>query len=238
MIGGSFATFGALALLVVVGLLSIARVDRPQAVFLGIVLFLPLGSVLVINFTLKPIFIDRLFAWMTPLLALTAAHGLVALWAGRRSLAIGLAAILLAGNVLTTMRWLAYTPEPWRDMIDAIALRQRPGDVVVAAPNELTAPIHYYATRQDHFPRVVYAPGPFPLVDPARRYITNLGAPAIEPEDGMDLAKKITGAKRIWVLSRNLPLFDKDKVVHGVLKHNRREVFAEESGGVLLQLYE
>ena len=215
--GGSDSTLAGFGALMLAGLALTWKRCRPQALFIAIVLLLPLSVVLAFSFLVKPIFIDRLFEWMTPLAMLAAAIGAVAAlpacaW---RAAAI----VVVTGLSLKGTYWLYGTQrEDWRGIVQAIERQARPGDLVVIVPNELSVPLAYYA-RDPAFPQVLVLPGPFPALGLPRQYVANLGAPRIEPEDIATLRASLASHGRVWYIDRLADIYDVDDSV-------RREIAA------------
>jgi len=218
--GGSDSTLACFGVLMLAGLAAAWRRCRPQALFVAVVLLLPLSAVLAFSFLVKPIFIDRLFEWMTPLAMLVAAIGAVAALPARASRAWRVAAIAVTvGLSVKATYWLfAWQREDWRGIVKAIERQARPGDLVVVVPNELSVPLAYYA-RDPAFPEVLCLPGPFPAQGLPRVYVANLGAPRIAPEDIATLRARLATHGRVWYIDRLADLYDVDDSV-------RREIAA------------
>jgi len=218
--GGSDSTLACFGVLMLAGLVAAWRRCRPQALFVLVVLLLPLSAVLAFSFLVKPIFIDRLFEWMTPLAMVVAAIGAVAALPSRASPAWRVAAIAITvGLSLKATYWLlAWQREDWRGIVQAIERQARPGDLVVVVPNELSVPLAYYA-RGPAFPELLCLPGPFPALDLPRVYVANLGAPRIAPEDIAALRARLATHGRVWYIDRLADLYDVDDSV-------RREIAA------------
>ncbi|MFL6628632.1 MAG: glycosyltransferase family 39 protein [Vitreoscilla sp.] len=218
--GGSDSTLACFGVLMLAGLATAWRRCRPQALFVAVVLLLPLSAVLAFSFLVKPIFIDRLFEWMTPLAMLVAAIGAVAALPARASAAWRVVAIAITvGLSLKATYWLfAWQREDWRGIVQAIERQARPGDLVVVVPNELSVPLAYYA-RDPAFPDLLCLPAPFPAQGLQRVYVANLGAPRIAPEDIATLRARLATHGRVWYIDRLADLYDVDDSV-------RREIAA------------
>jgi uncharacterized membrane protein len=233
--GGGFAV-APVVVGMALGFRRLWAIDRPAAIFVAVTLSLPLALVLATHFLIKPIFIDRLFAWMTPACAVVTTIGLADLAARRRGLTIATALLIVLSNAATIIVGKP-VKEPWREIAATIARARKPGDRILAAPNEVFAPLAYYSPDQGDLPPIVYAPGPFPLRDATRRYVTNLGAPAIEASDAPALQKAIDGAERVWLIERKAELFDPGGVVRQVVSEGRALAFSAQEGDILVELH-
>lgn len=233
--GGGFAV-PALLVGLALGFRRLAAVSKPITAFAAITLLLPLGLMLAVHFLVKPVFIDRLFAWMTPGCLVIAVIGLRDLAARSRGLALAAVVMIAAGSLVTIIGGKP-VKEPWRDIVAMMARERKPGDVILAAPNEIFAPLSYYAPALQDLPRIVYAPGPFPLRDVRRRYITNFGAPVIAPSDALALHKAIDGAERVWLIERKAELFDPGGVVRRVVSEGRSAALSAQDGDILVELH-
>jgi hypothetical protein len=233
--GGGFAVPAVLVGLAL-GFRRLAAISRPITAFAAITLFLPLALMLGVHFVVKPVFIDRLFAWMAPGCLVIAVIGLKDLSARSRGLALAAVVMIAAGSLMTVIGGKP-VKEPWRDIVAMIARESKAEDVILAAPNEVLAPLSYYASGAKAFPRIVYAPGPFPLRDATRRYVTNLGAPVIEAKDAPALQKAIDGAERVWLIERKAELFDPGGVVRQVVSEGRGAAFSAQDGDILVELH-
>jgi len=215
--GGNEGTLAAFGTLIVAGLAVAWRRCRPQALFMLVVLLLPLAAVLAVSFLVKPIFIDRLFEWLTPLSMVAAAIGAVAALRWRVPGVVAIA-IVVGLSLKGTYWFYGWKREDWRGIVQAIERQARPGDLVVVVPNELSVPLAYYA-RSPAFPEVLYLPGPFPALGLEREYVANLGAPRIAPEDIVTLRASLAAHGRVWYIDRVTAAYDPDDSV-------RREIAA------------
>lgn len=215
--GGSDSTLACFGALMLAGLAAAWRRCRPQALFIAVVLLLPLALVLAFSFLVKPIFIDRLFEWMTPPAMIVAALGATAALR-RRFWRVAAIAVTVAVSLKATYWFYAWQREDWRGIVQAIERQARPGDLVVVVPNELSVPLAYYA-RAPAFPEVLCLPGPFPATGLPRVYVANLGAPRIAPEDIATLRARLAAPGRVWYIDRLADLYDVDDSV-------RREIAA------------
>ncbi len=221
------------------GAWALWRRDRPLTALLSITLMLPLCLVLAVSFTVKPIYIDRLFSWMAPPLMVFVACCVVAVTTSVPVRAV-ICAILLASSLQVVIAGYAEEPmDNFRALSREIMAQAKPGDAVIVVPNELSVGFEYYAGVPD-FPPVTYVPGPFPYLSPAggRRYVANLGAPAIELADIDGLERKLGNPGRIWLVTRGIGIYDPDGSVRRVVA-SRGTLVAEFHFGIIeASLYE
>lgn len=211
LIAGGRIAFFPVAAAAAFGLAALWRADRPLGMHVTAILFLPLTSVLAISFAVKPIFIDRLFEWMTPL-----AMALVSLAIVRGSLSPTIRAGLAATIIILSLAIPSHLNtrlEDWRGQLNAIAADAEPGDLVIATPAEITPAIHYYTKNLASFPDILHVPGPFPFRVAGREYIGNLGSPKIEPADVIPVRDALQSHKRVWLVQREPLLYDPDRIV-------------------------
>jgi hypothetical protein len=217
------------------GLLALRRRHGPAALHLALVLMVPLGAMLAIHFTFRPIFIDRLFIWMTPAVTALAAIGLLhGMLAGRVRLVVTL--LIFGFSLATGVDRPA--SEDWRGLVATIASSAQPGDRVIALPAEIDPAIGYYAGRQPDFPQVLYVPGPFPHREPGRVYVGNLGAPRIEPEDAARLKPALAKPGRIWLVSRREDRYDPQALIRGAIAESRRSIGRSTGSAITVELFE
>ena len=206
-------------LAIVSGLVVLWRRFRPEAIFVSTVLFLPLATTLAVTFLIRPIFIDRLFEWMTPLAMFVSATGIVLTVRSRA--ARGMAVLLLVGlGLKATSAFYRWSEEDWRAILGKISRERLPGDVVVTVPNELNVLVLYY-TRPDAFPGTLYLPAPFPALGWDRDYVGNLGAPAIDPRDVATEHQALAHAGRVWLIERAAQGFDPRDTVRSEIASGR-----------------
>jgi hypothetical protein len=171
---------------------------------LAILTFAPIAMAAYSYFA-RPIFLPRLFAWLAPLVMALLALGVFAL---RPALRKPAAALVAAASILSIIRYYATPTENWREMLAALAAKAQPGDLVVALPNEVQLPIHYYRSASAMPARIVYLPAPFPAPGLARRYVGNMGAPAVDASDVARLAAVLPRYPRVWLIERHPELYD------------------------------
>jgi len=127
--------------------------------------------------------------------------------------------------------------ENWREMLSALAQESRPGDLVLAFPNEIQMPVTYYMPA-GRGPSVTYLPGPFPALGLERRYTGNSGAPNIAPEDIERLRTLLPRYRRVWLVERLANLYDPDDLVMKELGSRYRLVKKIDGIGAVIRLYE
>ncbi len=227
------------AILAAIGWFALWRVDRPTALNLLVVLFLPLSMVLAISFTVKPIYISRLFEWLAPLAMLLVAVGIVGVWKNAAVKAFVLAGFL-ALSAMDVARGYTHIVEDPRRMAEDIAAVAQAGDVVVAAPSELSVELIYYAEGRLGFPPIVYVPGPFPVRDEngGRTFVSNLGAPVVTTDDVRKMAAEIRSYRRVWLITRSEGLYDPDELVRAELSSSKRATQTGNYFGTTVTLFE
>jgi hypothetical protein len=185
------------------------------------------------SWAVKPIFIPRLFEWQAPLVMALLALGVFALPARARALAVGMVVVLSAGAISDLH---AGPAENWRELFARIKAGARPGDLVLGVPNEIGVPAHYYF-KQGAAP-VRYLPAPFPALDLARRYPSNLGAPPVAPADITRLHALLPAYRRVWLVERHADLYDPGRIVAAALARHYRPVQVIHGNGALITLFE
>ncbi|WP_246697307.1 hypothetical protein [Rhizobium sp. G21] len=102
VIGGNWLALCLTAALLLVGMFRLAQAAPRQATIAGVTLVLPLYALLAVSFSVKPIYIQRLFDWMVPLALLVVAYGVVSL-PGRIWIKSALAALVIGLSVERTI---------------------------------------------------------------------------------------------------------------------------------------
>lgn len=209
--------------LLLYGLLRFFRCAPLLALVATTVLLVPLYSVLALSFTVKPIYIQRLFAWMVPTGLVIIALGIVSAtpWKLVRLL-LGLAVIGLA-----TLRAIEDYDRPiddWKAIVAEIARNARPGDVVIAVPAEGSIAVDYYASRHSSFPPIVCVPGCYPQRDLPRTYMSNFGAPVIIPADAAIVDRALATHGRVWLVQVSISLYDPKAIVRSRIAAARKFV--------------
>lgn len=228
-------------LLGLAGFVTLWRSERVLSVHLMTILLLPLAFILSVNYLVKAIFIDRLFEWMTPAVMAFVAVGVIV---GLRRVAlrkwVTLAVIVL--SLVSVYRYYVYPTENWRGWLNFIASNARPGDLVIALPNEIDLPISYYAGQRTSFPDVLFIPGPFPALGLNRRYIANLGAPAIVPADKELVNSALHSHHRVWLIERKekgkIDEYDPQELIRTQILSSRKFVGVYGSGSIWIELFD
>lgn len=195
------------ALLVLSGFVWLWRRSRAHFWLMLCTMALPVLALAGYSWLVKPVFLSRLFLWLGPAGMVLATLGVTALPARVRAPAV---AAMLALSMIAVLGFYRSRTEGWRDLLSGFARDDRPGDLVLAFPNEVQMPLAYYLPRG---PAVVYLPGPFPALGLARRYVSNPGAPAIAPGDVARLRALLPGHARVWLIERRAELYDPDGLV-------------------------
>jgi hypothetical protein len=220
------------ALLVLLGFASLWKRSRAHFWMLACVLALPILALATYSWLVKPVFLSRLFLWLGPLGMVLAAAGVARLPRRWRLPAVVAVLALSAYSVLGFYR---SQTEDWRGLLTGLARDARPGDLVLAFPNEVQMPVAYYMRAG---PEVTYLPAPFPARGLARRYVSNAGAPAIAPEDAARLRTQLAGHARVWLIERRADLYDPDNLVVNELGRGYRLVRKFEGDGANITLYQ
>jgi hypothetical protein len=226
------------SLLVMVGFAKLWRLDRASALHVAIALLLPLFIVLLYSYLRTPIFIDRLFEWAAPSVMALAAVGVIV---GLRQEALRPWAALLVVSLCLTATYLYYKvpTENWRAVIGYIAANAKPGDIVIASPSEVDAPLRYYAGRNANFPDILHMPAPFPAVGMAgRTYVSNLGAPAIVDADREVVHAALQTHRRVWLIEVRPDLYDPHAVVRTEILSSRSLIATPIQGPASMSLFE
>jgi mannosyltransferase len=198
--------------LLALGLFRLGRCSPALAIAVAAILFLPLFTVLAVTFAVKPIYIQRLFAWTVPLGLVVIAFAI--LTATRRKWPRLILAVLVAGvAAASSIRDFDRPTDDWKAIVNEIARNARPGDVVIAAPAEGSIAIDYYARRQAHFPPIVCVPGCYPQRGLPRAYGSNLGAPKVVEADRQIVDQALKTHGRVWLVQVSVQLYDPKNIV-------------------------
>jgi uncharacterized membrane protein len=219
------------ALLVLLGFAWLWKRARAHFWLLACVLVLPILALAGYSYFVKPVFLSRLFLWLGPLGMVLAALGVVHLPPRWRLPAI---AVVLALSAYAVSGFYRSHTEDWRGMLAQVQRDSRPGDVVLAFPNEVQMPVTYYMKSG---PAVAYLPGPFPALHLPRTYTGNSGAPNIAPEDVARMRALTAGHPRVWLIERLANLYDPDGIVMKALASRYRLVKTIEGNGANIRLY-
>ncbi|WP_036169191.1 hypothetical protein [Massilia sp. 9096] len=220
------------ALLVLTGFMWLWRRSRAHFWLMLCTMALPVLALAGYSWLVKPVFLSRLFLWLGPAGMVLTALGVAALPARLRAPAV---AALLALSAIAVQGFYRSRTEGWRDLLQGFARDSRPGDLVLALPNEVQMPVAYYLP---HGPAVIYLPGAFPAMGLARRYVSNPGAPAIAPEDSARLRLLLPGHARVWLIERHAELYDPDGLVMRELGRRYRLTRRIEGDGANIWLFE
>lgn len=196
------------------------------------VLALPVAALAAYSWLVQPVFLSRLFLWLAPLGMLLAALGVAHIAPRWRAPAL---AALLALSGYAVLGYYRAPTEDWRGLLTRLQRDARPGDLVLALPNEVQMPAAYYLRRG---PPLHYLPAPFPAPGLARRYTGNAGAPNIAPADLAPLRALLADHRRIWLIERHADLYDPDGLVLRELGHRLRMVAKRTGNGANIYLYE
>jgi mannosyltransferase len=238
LIAGGDIPFPLVIAMLTVGLFLLWRIDRPLALLLTTILLLPMGFVLVINFAVKPLFIDRLFEWMVPLCLVVVSFGLFhAPYPARLRFGFGTLIVILSLISSLTLH-MKPRAENWRGLVQTIADNAQAGDVVIALSSEINPALRYYTRDRKTFPNVVLVPGAFPYRSPGRHYIGNLGAPKIEPSDRLLVRAALKNHKRVWLVSRAQFLYDPEDIVMKEIGAARKLIHVYQKDIITVALFE
>lgn len=209
--------------LLLYGLFRFFRCAPLLATVATVVLLVPLYAVLGLSFTVKPIYIQRLFAWMVPTGLAIMALGIVSAtpWRWVRIL-LGLAIIGLAAT--RTIDDYDRPIDDWKAIVAEIARNAQPGDVVITVPAEGSIAVDYYAGRYASFPPVVCVPGCYPQRDLPRTYMSNFGAPAIIRADAEIVERALATHRRVWLVQVSVSLYDPKSIVRSKIAAMRKFV--------------
>lgn len=210
------------------------RHARAHFWLLGCVMSLPILALAAYSHFVKSLFLSRLFEWLAPLGMVLLALGIHALRPRWRLPAVALVLLL---STWSTLAFYRSATENWRDMLAQLTHESRPGDLVLAFPNEVQMPVSYYATP-GRTPAFVYLPGPFPALGLARHYVGNAGAPGIAPPDVERLRTLVRDRRRVWLVVRLARRYDPGKLVQTELERRYRLVRQIDGNGALIRLYE
>jgi hypothetical protein len=224
-----------MALLGMLGLAFLWPRRRPFAVHLLAVLVAGPAAMGAYSYLVKPIFLPRLFEWMAaPMMALLAL-GVFALSPAWRKPA---AALIVALSAYALQAFYERTTEDWRAMLARLADATRPGDLILAVPNEVQMPATYYLERKAVPAPVVYLPAPFPALGLPRRYVSNLGAPAVNGDDVERVRLLLPRYKRVWLIERRIDLYDPRGSVRAAIAGQGRVVDVIRGSGATVTLFE
>jgi uncharacterized membrane protein len=220
------------ALLVLLGFAWLWKHARAHFWLAACVLVLPILLLASYSYVVKPVFLSRLFLWLGPLGMVSLALGIETLSARWRRPAV---AVVLALSAYAVLGFYRSHTENWREMLALVARDHRPGDVVLAFPNEVQMPVAYYMKTG---PAVAYVPGPFPALHLPRTYTGNAGAPNIAPDDVARIRALTAGHRRVWLIERLANLYDPGGIVMKELARRYRLIKTIDGNGANIRLYE
>jgi mannosyltransferase len=212
LLGDSWPALALAVALLALGLFRLARSAPAIALLVAATILIPLYVVLAVSFSVKPIYIQRLFAWMVPLGLLVIALGIIT--ATRRQwprLALMLVVVSLAAA--KSVEDYNRPIDDWKSIVVEIARNTRPGDVVITVPAEGSIAVDYYARRQAHFPPVVCVPGCYPQRNLPRPYGSNFGAPKLIAADAAIVERALKTHGRVWLVQVSVSLYDPTSIV-------------------------
>ncbi|MGI4862010.1 MAG: glycosyltransferase family 39 protein [Janthinobacterium lividum] len=208
--------------LCVIGCIALWRSVRYAAVFLLTALLLPYLLTIVISYTLRPIYIQRLFEWMCPEITVLAAIGLMVACKTVR-LRQGVLLLVVVLSLIQSALFLKAPSEDWHSTIDYIAAHAQPGDLLIISPNESQPAVEYYKRNMAHFPDMLEVPAAFPALGlKGRSYRANLGAPSISEADRPLLREAIAAHKRVWLIERGADEYDPSNIVKSEISAVRK----------------
>jgi hypothetical protein len=175
---------------------------------------------LAISFSVKPIYIQRLFAWMVPLTLLVIALGILTL-ARRRWIAAALALLTFATAATASIRDFSRPIDDWKAIVAEIARNAQPDDVVIGVAAEGSIAVSYYAGRQPHFPPLVCIPGCYPQRNLPRPYGSNFGAPKVIEADAALVDQALKAHGRVWLVQVSVALYDPNGIVRKAIAARR-----------------
>lgn len=222
------------AALVALAYVWLWRHARAHFWLLGCVMSLPILALAGYSWLVKPVFLSRLFEWLAPLGMVLLALGVYAL---RPRWRLPVVAAILALSAWSVNAFYHLQTENWREMMAQLTRESRPGDLVLAVPNEIQMPVVYYS-EAGRTPEVVYLPGPFPAVGLERRYVGNSAAPGLGQADVPVIRKLSEGRQRVWLIERSANLYDPEGLAVKELGARYRLVKQIDGVGALIRLYE
>ena len=218
------------------GAYRLFRCDPARALVVASLLLLPLYAALAVSFGLKPVYIQRLFAWMVPVGMLVIAVGIMAMpWKAIR-IVLGLAVLALAA--CRTIPDYDRPRDDWKLIAAEIASKAQPGDVVITVPAEGSIAVDYYARRHPDFPDIVCVPGCYPQRGLPRTYISNFGAPVIMPEDADIVDRALARYRRVWLVQVSISLYDPKGLVRSRIAASRKFVGYTGNSMAKVELFE
>jgi hypothetical protein len=234
MSGGQLMHYPVMAL-VLLAFAWLWKRSRPHFWQLAFTIALPILALGAYSYLVKPVFLSRLFEWMAPLTMVLAALGIASL---RPPWRLPVLALVLALSAWEVTSFYRSQTEDWRGMLAQLRHDARPGDLVLAFPNEVQMPVTYYMKAGPaRSLTIIYLPAPFPALGLARRYTSNAGAPNIVPGDAARVRALLPGHPRVWLIERRADLYDPTGIVMRELGSRYRLVRKTEGNGANIYLY-
>ena len=235
LIAGNIQSLCLIGCFGLLGVVLLWRRMRPLAVLLATILFLPWASMFLVSYFIKPIFLARLFEWMTPLVLGLAAFGILTGLAQPLARMAAVAAIVAFGASATYGYYRTPT-EDWRGIIGLVAEQSRPGDLIIGDGSEISLPFAYYGGGGRALPDQLFVPGSFPVLDRGRHGLS--ATPKVVEEDRHVVRSALADHKRVWLVERRSDLFDPDGIVAAEigLSHTPRQTLRQ--GEITVTLYE
>jgi 4-amino-4-deoxy-L-arabinose transferase-like glycosyltransferase len=224
-----------MALMGALALAYLWRRHRPLALHLLAVLMVAPGAMAAYSYLVKPIFLPRLFEWLAAPMMAVLALGVFALRPAWRKPA---AALIVALSAYALLALYGRKTENWREMLARLAAATRPGDLILAIPNEVQMPASYYLEPKAVPAPVVYLPAPFPALGLPRRYVGNLGAPAVNGDDVERVRSLLPQYRRVWLIERRGDLYDPRGAVYAAIAGRGRVVDVIDGSGATITLFE
>jgi uncharacterized membrane protein len=235
LVAGGNAPFVPVMGAALLGLCAIWRKLPASALAITVILVVPLYTVVGLGFAMKPIYINRLFEWMAPPVLVLAGTG-VFMTRFPVAFRATLAVCAVALSIVSLTQPVIY--DDYRMFVNHIAERAQKGDIVIASPTEIDPALRYYARQAPAFPEARVIPGNFPYRAAGRTYISNLGAPRIEPADAQIVRDAIKHRKRVWLLERTWFLYDPTRIVRSEILRTHRETLTYGDGVTSVTLFE
>ena len=236
LVSGGRRSIMILAVFGAIGIYGLWRWNRAVALHIVTLLLLPFLVSVIYSMAIKPLFVPRLFVWMTPVMMVLVATGLATAISNsgvRSIIAIG----ILGLSFTYVLNYYNRETENWRGLIESIAKDTRDGDIIIALPNEINMPLAYYGAGKK-LPQVLYLPGPFPALALTRSYVGNLGAPVFDKDDLRLIAEAEKNNNRIILFLRHPEVYDQAGLVDTHLSMSRKVTKVSRSLSVSVSTYE
>ncbi|MGI4856724.1 MAG: glycosyltransferase family 39 protein [Janthinobacterium lividum] len=206
--GGKYVFLLSLVL-IAIAWIAYGKARNPLSLYALLVLVVPVGSLFFISYVFRPVFVPRTFEWMAPAYVMLTALGILAL----RNPVLRNGALALAVLLCLVQDYAFYhTPtENLRDLYRDVVVNAKPGDIVLAYPNEAALGMVYYETRERKGVDTVALPAAFPAVGLSRPYFnTNKGVPTVVDADRGSLTTLVAGRGRVLLMEKDMEGANKD----------------------------